>query len=73
MRVQVSYHDKQGDEKWHYLEFDEKEGMFYLVTETCSRMGETSEGRMPLHQANGGSGYIKAVAWIKENMMKSSS
>lgn len=69
MRVQLSYHDRNGDEKWHYLEFDEQEGMFYLVTERCSRMGEETAGRAPLHMCTSSSGYRAAVEWIKKSML----
>ncbi|MCJ1887386.1 hypothetical protein LNN38_21170 [Pseudomonas sp. LA21] len=70
MRIQVSYHDRHGDEKWHYLEFDEDAGYFVIVKETCSRSGEWAEFRYPLHESSRDSGYYKAIAWIKDNLMK---
>ena len=70
MRIPLGNHDKQGDEWWFYLEFDDKAGHFNLITERISRAGDESESSVPLHHAQGKRGYIKAIAWIKDSLMK---
>ncbi|NVZ64177.1 hypothetical protein HX867_18925 [Pseudomonas gingeri] len=70
MRSYLGGHDKQGDEQFYFLEFDEKESKFYLVTETISRTGEHGSGRVELDKASGKRGYGRAIQFIKSRLFE---
>ncbi|MCK8669404.1 hypothetical protein M1M11_31460 [Pseudomonas azerbaijanoccidens] len=70
MRAYLGSHDKQGDEWFFFLELDEKEHKFYLVTETISRTGESGEGRVELSKASGSRGYGKAMQFIRSRLFE---
>jgi hypothetical protein len=68
MRAYLGGHDKQGDEYFFFIEFDETDSKFYLVTETISRSGEEGNSRVPLEEASGMRGYGKAIEYIKNRL-----
>jgi len=68
MRQQVGNFDKNGDERWYYLEFDEASGTVMFVTLHISKTGEQYESSVPLSQATKSRGYLQAVRFIRAHL-----
>jgi hypothetical protein len=68
MRQQVGNFDKNGDERWYYLEFDEASGTVMFVNLHISKTGEQYETSGPLSQSTKSRGYQQAVKFIRANL-----